>query len=232
MPDKTQKKGVSVPKKKQDQPPPKESNLIWFGLGLIAIAGIIIWLANTLGPGGKGMSDDMLVRKTIRDQYDALFARDADGNPLPEKEKFLDFYSKDFFNGDNTYDDKVKQLEELDKTHFQVKDFTLEFIESGTGDAKTEVHVDLPRNFASTYVYTYWRQRGGGSITLKPVEQLSAFLLRKEGDRWRIISEKSIALQKKEDAEQLIGITQLKPFMDPSTIVWPPPKNVKEETPP
>jgi len=214
MPENKQKK--VTPKQKQSQTPPKEGNLIWFGIALIAVTGIIIWLANTLAPGNKGINDDMLVRKTIRDQYESLFTMD--------KEKFLNYYSKDYNNGEYTYEDKAKQVDEIGKAHFEVKDFSLEFIKSGTGEEKTEVRIDPARGFATTYVYTYWRQRGGGSITLKPIEQMGAFLLRKEGSQWRIISDRSIMLQKREDAEHLILTAQFKPFMDPSAIVWPPPK--------
>jgi len=219
MPDNKPKK--ATPKQKQDQTPPKESNLIWFAIALIALTGIIIYVANTLAPGNKGLTDDMLVRKTVRDQYDALFALD--------KERFLNCYSRDYDNGDYTYEDKVAQVEEISGTTFEIKDFYLEFIKSGAGEDKIEVHIDPARGLASTYLYTYWKQRTGESITPKPIQQLGAFLLRKEGTEWRIISEKNMPLQKREDAEHLMIIAEFKPFMDPSTIVWPPPKN---ENPP
>ena len=200
---------------KKTEPQPKESNLIWFGIVLIVGAAVIIWLANSLNPAESGLPDDTLVRKTIRDQFNALFELD--------KDEFLGFYSQDYDNGEYTYVDKVAQLEGIGEVPFKVKDFALEFIESG-GEVKEEVHFDKERGFASTYVYSYWRQRKEDGITMVPVQKLTVFLLRKEGAQWRIISDSSITLRQREDAEHLMATPQWRTFMDPTTIIWPPPK--------
>jgi hypothetical protein len=193
---------------------PAEGNLVWFAIALIAGTAIIIWLVNALIPSERGLPDDVLVRKVVRDQFKAFFDQD--------KERFLSLYSKDFDNGDFTYEDKAAVLDELDEVSFEVWDFYLEFIKSGEDEA--DVHISQERGFAGTYAYAYWKQRGGDKITTHTVQKLTAFLLRKEGKQWRIISDKSIPLKQREDAEHLIPTSHFRPFMDPATITWPPPE--------
>jgi hypothetical protein len=208
------KKKKATGGKTSTEPGPKEGNLIWLVVALIAGTAIIVWLANTLNPSEGGLPPDTQVRKVIRDQFTAFFDKDIDG--------FLSYYSKDYNNGESTYDDKASQASDIKTVDFKVKDFYLEFVESGPGEEKQQVHFDNARGLASTYAYTYWKQRSGDVLTFVPMHKLGAFLLRKEGKQWRIISDKSMTLKQKEDAQYLISTSQFKPFMDATTIVWPP----------
>ncbi len=219
MPDKMIKK--QTPKiKGKDEAPPKEGNLIWVGIALILGTAFIIWIANYLNPSGSGMPDDMAVRKTIRDQFDAFFAKDVD--------KFLSFYSTDYNNGRYNYADKKSQAAQIADADFRIKDFNIEYEETGPEGTKESVYFDHDRGFASVLAYTSWRQSGGKSITFTPVEKLNAFLLRKEGKDWKIIEDTSVTLHKKEDVEPLMNTSEFKPYLDPSTMEWPP----KPEKPP
>ena len=218
--------GTGTTGKKQDAP--KESNVILFGLVVVVcVLGFtgIVSSGCTLNPDAARIPADRLVRKVVRDQFEAVMERDLDG--------FLACYSKDFFNGEVDYADKADVAGQLMEIDFEMLDFYIEFLPSGT-DEKV-VHVDAERGFASTFTYTYWKQRDADKITRRPVQKIGAFLLRKEGDKWRIISDKSLTLKQKEDAARIINTAQFRPFIDPSTIPWPParvvPKQVeKQET--
>jgi hypothetical protein len=209
-----------VPDAFKAEPKAKGDNATWwFALVLVIGAGLIIWLANSLAGGKKGLPDDTLVRETVRNQFEAIFKQDTDA--------FLKCYSQDYNNGDYTFKDKLDQVKQLIGADFEVKDFYIEFLKTGQGDSKEEVHIDNNRGFATTYAYTYWRQRGQGTVTFKPLEQMSVFLLRKEGDDWKIIEDKSIILKQREDADHLVQAPQFSPFLDPSKIPWPPPPSKK-----
>lgn len=196
--------------------PFKEGNLIWFAIVIIACVAIFVWVVNQYGPKGEETPDELLVRMVVRDQFEAIFERDVD--------KFISCFSEEFNNGDNDYNDKVEIAKQVMDADFEIIDdtFFIRFID--TGPNEVAVHFDHERGFASTFTYTYWKQRSEDKITRIPVLKLGAFLLRKEGNDWRIISDKSIALQKEEDAPRLINSAQFRPFIDPTTIPWPPPK--------
>jgi len=185
------KDSKSAKKNKQTQKveaPRKEGGLFW--LAVVIILGVLafVWIVKTYGPKGGGVPDDALVRVVIREQFDAVFAKDLD--------KFLSYYSTDYDSGIQTFDEKAEMIRQVFDTEFVVRDFVLEFLDSG--EDNTDVHFDESRGFASVVVYTYWKQRTGESITRIPLMQLSAFLLRKEGDEWKIISDNSQGLNKKE----------------------------------
>ena len=206
---------------KQDNP--KESNLLLFGLVIVVCVLGFIWVVNSLTPDDAGIPAESLVRKVVRDQFEAVIERDLDG--------FLACYSKEFFNGEVEYADKVDAAGKLMEIDFEMLDFFIEFLPSGTDEL--QIHVDHERGLASTFTYTYWKQRDADKITRRPVHKIGAFLLRKEGDKWRIVSDKNLTLKQKEDAPRIINTAQFKPFTDPSTIAWPPARIVPKpvETP-
>jgi len=195
--------------------PFKEGNLIWLAIAIIAVFAAFVLVVNRYGPKDEETPDELLVRKVVRDQFEAIFEKDFN--------KFINCFSWDFSNGDDDYNDKVEIAKQVMEVDFEIIDdtFDIRFIESGPNEVA--VHFDHDRGFASTFTYTYWKQRSGDKITRMPMLKLGAFLLRKEGNEWRIISDKSIALQKEEDAPSLINSAQFRPFTDPTTIVWPPP---------
>ncbi len=214
------KDSKSAKKNKQTQKveaPRKEGGLFW--LAVVIILGVLafVWIVKTYGPKGGGVPDDALVRVVIREQFDAVFAKDLD--------KFLSYYSTDYDSGIQTFDEKAEMIRQVFDTEFVVRDFVLEFLDSG--EDNTDVHFDESRGFASVVVYTYWKQRTGESITRIPLMQLSAFLLRKEGDEWKIISDNSQGLNKKEDADAWMRSSHFRQYTDPKTFVWPPPRTTE-----
>ena len=166
-------------------------------------------------PIRNSKTDEDTIRSVVTAQFEALFERDVG--------KFINSYSEDYDNGDYTYAEKAKGASAAVETKFQVRDFYIEFLQSGTDEA--EVHIDEDRGFGTTYAYTYWEQRTGDDEYGVAVHKLGAFLLRKEGENWRIISDKSIPLKVKGDAALLMNSSQFRAYMDPSTIKWPPPNN-------
>jgi len=206
----------------------KESNVILFGLVMVVcVVGFIGIVSSgcSLNADDAEIPADRLVRKVVRDQFVAVMEKDLDG--------FLACYSKEFFNGEVEYADKADAAGRLMEIDFEMLDFYIEFLPSGTDEMV--VHVDAERGFASTFTYTYWKQRDADKITRRPVHKIGAFLLRKEGDKWRIISDRSLTLKQKEDAPHIINTAQFRPFIDPSTIPWPParivPKPVEQPEP-
>jgi hypothetical protein len=203
-------------KKKTDsiEAPQKEGGLFWLAVAIILGLLAFVWLVKSFGPKTEGVPDESLVRAVVRGQFDAVFNKDID--------TFLGYHSADYDSGEMNYEDKAEMLQELIDNEFVVKDFTIEYLK--TGDDQVDVHFDEARGFASVLVYTYWKQRTGDSITRKPVMQLNSFLLRKEGEDWKIIADKSRTLNKKEDAETWIKSSHFRQYADPTTFVWPPPR--------
>jgi len=157
-------------------------------------------------------ADDGLIRKVITDQFEALFEKDA--------AKFIGSYSEDYDNGSVAFDELVAGVMKVMEADFKVRNFTIEFLKSGDDDSI--VHMDEAGGFATTFAYTYWEQKQEDEEVGAAVEKLSAFLLRKENDAWRIISDKSVTLQKKADARHLINASPFRSYQDPSTFEWPP----------
>lgn len=157
-------------------------------------------------------TDEGLVRKIITEQFEAIFEKDA--------AKFIGSYSEDYDNGNIAFDELVAGVMKAMEADFQAQNFTIEFLRSGDDDSI--VHMDEAGEFAATFVYTYWEQKGKDEEMGVAVEKLGAFLLHKEHGAWRIVSDKSVTLQKKSDARNLINAIPFKPYQDPSTFEWPP----------
>ena len=157
-------------------------------------------------------ADEGLVRKIITDQFEAIFEKDA--------AKFIGSYSEDYDNGSIAFDELVAGVMMVMEADFKVRNFTIEFLKSGEDDSI--VHMDEAGGFASTFAYTYWEQKGKDEEMGVAVEKLGAFLLHKEHGAWRIVSDKSVTLQKKADARNLINASPFRPYHDPSTLEWPP----------
>lgn len=157
-------------------------------------------------------ADEGLVRKIITDQFEAIFKKDA--------AKFIGSYSEDYDNGDIAFDELVAGVMKVMEADFQAQNFTIEFLKSGNDGSI--VHMDEAGEFAATFAYTYWEQKGKDEEMGVAVEKLTAFLLHKEHGAWRIVSDKSVTLQKKADARNLINAFPFIPYHDPSTFVWPP----------
>jgi hypothetical protein len=200
--------------------PPKQGGVILLAVVIIIFVALFIWVVNCYAPKDEATPDDRLVKKVVRDQFEAIFEKDYD--------KFISCFSEDFNNGDSDYSNKVEMGKKVVGEDFEIIDGTFEirFVESGENQA--EVHFDHDRGFATVLTYTYWKQRAADRITRVPAMKLGAFLLRKEEGGWRIISDKSIPLQQSEHVERLINTPQFKPFTDPSTMQWPPRKIVQQ----
>ena len=156
--------------------------------------------------------DEGLVRKVITDQFEAIFEKDA--------AKFIGSYSEDYDNGSIAFDGLVASVMNAMEADFQAQNFMIEFLKSGEDDSI--VYIDEAGGFATTFAYTYWEQKLEDEEMGVAVEKLGAFLLHKEHGAWRIVSDKSVRLQKKADARNLINAIPFRPYQDPSTFGWPP----------